>query len=353
MNVSSSAYNLADFALNVEAPQRQREIAFSMIKEGSIFRDLHMVTDPDIAFTGSRVVGGLPTVDWVKVNEPEPTVVKTQAKPYTEQSYAFANAVQISKLLLAAAKKRGKKPENLFNMQIKAFLKSLAYEMNDMIFNNAHVAGYSRQDIDCFVGIKARVMDSLTDQKYGVNPECAISAAATNMTVAAGTGATLNALLLYMDQALYAVGSPDGDDCIIVVNEDLLPRLNRGIRLLGAGGGFDMTRDAFGRSMTTYKNAKVRSAGRKSPTAAGAQAQIITSTENTAGTADTGGTSTSMYVIKTGEEDFYVQQAWALDSGDPYMLENKTMWQVVFHNAYMLVQPNTRAVARIYNILMA
>lgn len=353
MNVSSSAYNLTDFALNVSAPQRQREIAFSMIKEGTVFQDMHMVTDPDVAFTGSRVVGGLPTIDWVPVNSPEPTVVKTDAKPYVEQSYAFANAVQISKLLLAAAKSRGKKPENLFNVQIKAFLKSMVYEQNDMLFNNAHVAGYSRQDLDCFIGIKARIMDSLTDQKYGVNPECAISAAATDLSDAGLTAALVSRILQYMDQALYAIGSPEGDDVIFYTNEDLLPRLNRGIRALGAGGGFDMTRDAFGRSMTTYKNAKIRSAGRKSPTATGTQAQIITSTENTAGTADTGGVSTSMYAVKTGEEDFYIQQAWALDSGDPYMLENKTMWQVVFHNAYMIVQPNTRATARIYNIKVA
>jgi len=218
--------------------------------------------------------------------------------------------------------------------------------MNDAFFNNTHrvIAGRNRTvNQDCFVGIRER----LDNTQYQMATANKVLSTTVYTTINA---ANANALLQEIANLFFAVGAPEGDGCVLYCSEHMLTQLDAGIRILGAGGGFDMTRDAYGRSVTVYKNAKVRTAGRKAPTAANTQAQVITMTESMSGSADTGGTATSIYCVRYGTDSAFAwQMAPPMVQADAW-LDNGVTRAVTCEGGLGLNFPSTLAIARLYGI---
>lgn len=341
MAIDSGTMNLTDFALLSVTPKKQAEVAYSMIKAGSVFRDIPLETDPILNMDWIRYVGGLQGPTWAPLNT-DPTSVKAVPTPYNEQAYAFANMINIPILLLKARNRRG----NPFNEQTDNFLKALSYDLNYKFFENHHGTG---GDPNSFVGIRERLRDTA---KFGTNSECKVNAGVSYADADLSTAANTNKLLRKIQEVLDAMGENEGDGIIIYGNEDILRRLENGVRTLGAGGGFDMTQDAFGRKVRKYRNATIRSAGRQNPTAAGVQSQVLVSTEDANGALG-GTTYTSLFFVKAGKESFHGWQFMALEPTDPFKTDDGVTMRVVLHNAYGLVQHDTRALGQLYGIATA
>lgn len=341
MATANGAMTLADYATESNNPL-VREISYSLIKAGSVFTDIPLITDPTIYKNGARVMDNLPSPYWADLNElPQPVTGKATA--FSEQGWIIRNNIDIDHYFKDDKNAVG----DPFDVQIEMALRGLSYDLNDKVINNNHATGNPK----AMVGIRARLDNPAI---YGTNPACKIDAGGLNLSNGNITSATANTAIYLIQQALDEVGSPDGTDCSIYMNDDLLRRIEQGVRTMGAGGGFDLAKDNFDRRILVYKNATVNNIGRKAPLPGGTQSQyIISSQETSDGTADTGGTFTSFYVIKHGPMDFAGWQFAPLKVKPPYLLPDGVIYRVVLDWMVGLWMPNTRAIARVFDLRVA
>lgn len=346
MSVDSNALSLIELAQYSNSPL-VKEVAMSMIKAGSVFQDVPAVTRPTFNLPGARITGGLPTLGWSELNA-EPTVVKTNAAHYSESFYFWRNSIDCDELIQMEENQIGGAGQ-FVNTQIKALIEATSYELNDAFINNTHrnVPTRSRSaNTKCFVGLRERTENS----DYGILSSETVKTASCNLSDAGITATEANKFIRQMQSVLDAMGFPDGDDCIIYMNDDLVARVEFGIRALGAGGGFDMTKDAFDRSVLSYRNAKIRRIGRKAPASDGTQAYVISSTETADGAKDTTGTYTSLYVAHYGMDSLHAWQFFAPRVKPKMTLDNTVIERVTWEGGYGLNNPNTRAIGRLKGI---
>jgi hypothetical protein len=225
--------------------------------------------------------------------------------------------------------------------QLNAYLTAVVYDYNDKFINNDHISG----EDDSIVGLRAR-LDNPT--VYGVASELKIDGAGVVMTQAGMTAATANNFIELIQTMLDYMGRKDGDGVVFYTNDLMIRRWERAIRLLGAGAGFSMVQDAFGRSVTTYRNAKIVDVGRK----VDQSTRIITYTETSAGAA---GSSdyTSIYAVCYGEEKMIGWQFEPLSESvrDIGLIGNDgTISRIVIDWASGLLPMHTRCMCRLYDI---
>ena len=336
MAVSSSSLTLQQFAQQSNEPLIQ-SIAYSLLQTDSVLNDIGFVTKPTMKVNGSRVVGGLPTMGWRQINE-STTVANGTAQTFSEQVYIGSNAIDVDRLIMMDENQVG----NPAAQQAKMMLASWSYDINDKFFNNNHSSG----DADAFVGIRQRLDDPTT---WGTNTACKIDAGGVVLTDAGQTAATSNVLIYFLEQLLDEMGAPEGDGCVLYMNRNMRRRLGKAVRLMGAGGGFDMTTDAFGRRVMTFRNAVIRTVGVK----ANQSTEIITNTEDTAG-ANGSSTYTSIYGVRYGEDTFngwqmtpLAVQSIGLRPDEPTIFRTFLEWPIG------LYQTHTRAVTRLYGLKVA
>lgn len=338
MAVDSNALTLAQYALMSNDPLVQR-VAFSLLSEDGVLSDLPLMNKKALVANGARFQGdALPSVNWARINE-EPVVVSAVPQPFQEQVYLIRNAIDTDNKLVEDVNQI----QDPRGVRLDAYLRSVRYDVNDKFINNNHVAG----DPDCFVGIRARLDDPAT---YGCESELKINGGGVDLTQGAMTAATANNFIELVDELLYDLGAKDGEGVVLYANEVLERRFARAVRLLGAGAGFQMTKDAFDRPVAMYRSAKIRCIGRKKDQTT----QIITNSETNAG-ADGGSGYTSLYGVRYGE--MYLT-GWQFDTleksvRDLGLLDNGVTYRTVIDWAVGLYQAHTRSVGRIYGIKMA
>lgn len=330
---TSGALTLQQYANESNSPLVQR-IVFSLLDVHSVLNDIPFDTVPTLKANGSRVVGQLPTPAWRKLNG-SATVTSGTAAPFQEQAYVLSNIIDIDRLMLIDKNAVG----NPAAVQTDMLLKSISYDITDKFFNNNHSSG----DADAFVGLRQRLDDQTT---WGTNAACKIDAGGVDLSDSGISAANANKFIRFVDQMLDELGDPDGNGVVIYMNRDLRRRLAQAVRLLGAGGGFDMATDAFDRRVMTYRNAVVRSIGVK----ADQSTEIITPTETSAG-ANGSSNYTSAYAVRYGQDSF---QGWQMEPlrVDPIGLraDEPNMYRVFIEWAVGLYQTYTRGVARLYDV---
>lgn len=335
MSISANSLTLAQYANQANDPLIAK-VVNSLYQLGSVVQDWSLVTNPTLKVNGTRMVGNMPSVTWRNINESAATTSGTLT-PYQEQAFLLSNNIDVDKALIldknAVSDPRG--------IQLMHWFESWVYDTNDKFFNNNHVTGNAKAP----VGIRAR-LDS--PSVWGTNSECKVDAGGVDMT-ASLTAGTAAAFCGVVDRVLMRIGAFDGSNCVIYMNRLLFERWSMGIKLMGAGGGFDMTKDAFDRLVLRYRNAVIRVVGVK----ADQSTEIITNTESTAG-ADSSDDRTSFYVVRYGEGYF---QPWqmaplavtpiGIRSDEPTIFRTNVEWSCGFE------QPHTRAVGRAFNIEVA
>lgn len=336
MAIDSSSLTLAQWANQANDPLATK-VTFSLLDFGTVLEDIPFITYPSMKVNGTRFTGNLATVNYRKLNEAS-AVTSSTASPYTEQAYIMSNMIDVDNKLRRDVNSLG----DPMGVQLEAYLRSAGYDINDKFFNNDPVSG----DPDAPIGLRYRLDNPST---MGTNSACKINGGGVDITQGAMTAATAATFIELIEQAFHEVdGGTDGNGVVIYMNRLVSRRFGRAVRMLGAGGGFDMTTDAFDRRVTKFRNATIRTIGVK----ADQSTEIITNTETAAG-AEGASTFSSVYVAKYGEG--YLQ-GWQFDSLPDSInyigqrSDEPTHERVLIDYAFGMKHDHTRSIARIYNV---
>lgn len=327
-----NAMTLAQYAVLSNDPL-VAYVANSVHRLGSVLQDIPFITKPTLKFRGVRFTNaGLPEPQFRKINEAT-TTVRGQAQDFTEQAYILSNNIDVDRLLLL--------DQNAISdprmVQLNMFMEAVIFKINDYFINNNPVTG----DPDAPTGLRYRLDNPTT---YGVNSAMKIDAGGVVMT-AALTADSANAFLAFLQQILDELGAPEGDNLVLYSNELLRRRIDMAVRKLGAGAGFNTMEDAFGRRVDRFKNAVIRTIGRK----ADASTQIITNTETNAG-ADGASDYTSLYGVRYGEGFCQGWQVEPLNVVDFGQVSGQNFFRLFIEWAFGFVFEHDRSIVRGYDI---
>jgi hypothetical protein len=308
-----------------------KEITKSLHQTWNALKDIPLYTSPSLKQVGMRYLNsGIPAPNWTGVNS-EPVAVKGRPKSYEEQMYLIRNKILVDHVLLD-------QPTNIIDpieAQVQIFLEGFAYDFNDKFVNNNPATG----NVDCFPGLSYR-MDNPADYDIPSEMDLALTGASADLYTNSST--TANNFIFKMQETLDNMNAPDGDGVVFYMNEATKRRIELNIRVMGIGAGFDITQDSYQRPVEKYKNATIRTVGRKSD----GTTPIIADNLNT-GVAGDAGKCSHIYAVRYGTG--YVQ-GWQSGPFKPQYLglskENGIMHNVVFDWGIGLWIPHTRAVAR-------
>ncbi len=336
MAVSASAANLAQYA-NMSNEPLIKAVVMSLRDNGSVVTDWPIITRPTLVAKGARWTGNLPSVNWVPLNT-EGTTTSGTPDNFEEQVYILRNNIDIDKFLVLDQNQI----QDPRAVQLAAYLKAVAYDINFKFITNRQDSG----DANAPIGLRERLRQGSV---MGTRSDCLIDAGGVDMSQGGMTATTANNFVEFMDQILWAVNSGEGNDVVLYMNEVMKRRFARAIRIMGAAGGFDQTRDQYGRTIDMYRNAVVKDIGYKADQAT----RIVTTTELANGTADTGGTFTSIYAVNYGAGSTQPWQMQPLTVKDHGLLESESIYRTFIDWAVGFFFGTTRSVARLFDVKLS
>jgi hypothetical protein len=350
MAIGAGTVTLADYALTSNQPL-VKAVSWSLIDYGHIAQDMPLINDQTLIQNGTRVEGNLPTINWSQINA-EGVSIHGQPTPYAEQMYIMRNYVDVDKMLVQD-RNQIVEPRAI---QTQMALKALTYDFNYKFFKNDHLTG----DQNSFVGIRARIDDAASVNKFGVRPENKIDCGGANADISqAGiTAAKGNAFLEMLDLLLWSVDSPDGTGVVLYCNDYMKRRLNFVLRSLGTTGGLNESRDQFDRVVQSYKGAVIRDPGLK----ADQTTRIIAGNAIPAGSGSVGETAagvdgtgasanfTSIYAVNFGLDHFFGWQFNDINVQDLGLLNNGVIYRTLIDWGVGFMNTSTRSLGRLYDI---
>lgn len=331
----NGALTLADHAALSNDPL-VKEITKSLHQTWNALKDIPLFTSPSLKQVGMRYLNqGIPAPNWTGVNS-EPVAVKGKPKSYEESLYLVRNKILVDHVLLD-------QPTNIIDpieAQVQIFLEGFAYDFNDKFINNDPSSVTPGNSADCFPGLAYR-MNNPAD--YDIPSEMDIAIDSSFADLFSATSAKANNFIFKMQELLDNMNAPDGDGVVFYMNEATKRRIELNIRVMGIGAGFDITQDSYQRPVEKYKNATIRTVGRKSD----GTTHIITDVLNNGVSGDAGKCS-HIYAVRYGTG--YVQ-GWQSSPFKPQYLglskENGIMHNVVFDWGVGLWVPHVRAIGRL------
>lgn len=331
-----SALSMAQYAIMSNDPM-VKAVTFSLLDMGTALTDIPFVNKKTLIANGVRWEGNLPSVNWGAINTTPVTTLGTP-KPYQEQAYVMRNAIKVDKVYVDEENQivdpRG--------AQLAAYLKSVAYDFNYKFIKNDHVAG----DAAAPVGLRWRI-DNGSD--FGVWSSAKIDGGGVDLTLAAMTATTANKFIELLEQLLWSVDSPNGAGVTLYMNEVMKRRFATALRTMGTTGGFSIVQDQFDRTVEKFMGATIKDIGYKSDQAT----RIITTTELANGSADTGGTYTSIYAVNYGQDHFFGWQYEPVQAHDLGLLNDGVTYSTVVDWAGGFMNANIRSIGRLYDIKLA
>jgi len=336
MAIASGTVTLADYALMSNDPLVQA-VTYSLILYSNVIQDVPLINKKTLIANGVRFEGNLPTVNWSPLNA-EGVTTKGTPTAYQEQAFFIRNYIDVDKFLV--------EEENAIvdprATQTEAYLKALTYDMNYKFFKNDHVTG----DQNAPIGLRFRIDNG---GQYGVRPENKIDAGGCNLSQAGITTATANQFIEFLDQLLWSVDSPEGTGVVLYMNEVMKRRFAFAMRTLGTNGGFSIMQDQFNRTIEMYKGAVIRDPGYKQDQ----QTRIITVTETANGSADTGGTYTSIYAVNFDSDHFFGWQFEPPNVQDLGLIYNGAIYRTLIDWAIGFMNASTRSIGRLFDLKLA
>lgn len=331
----NGALTLADHAALSNDPL-VKEITKSLHQTWNALKDIPLFTSPSLKQVGMRYLNqNIPLPNWTGVNS-EPVAVKGKPKSYEESLYLVRNKILVDHVLLD-------QPTNIIDpieAQVQIFLEGFAYDFNDKFINNNPASPAPGNSADCFPGLSYR-MDNFAD--YDIPSEMDLALTGGSADLFTNTSTTANNFIFKMQELLDNMNAPDGDGVVFYMNEATKRRIELNIRVMGIGAGFDITQDSYQRPVEKYKNATIRTVGRK----ADGVTHIIPDNLNN-GVAGDANKCSYIYAVRYGTG--YVQ-GWQSNPFKPQYLglskENGIMHNVVFDWGVGLWVPHTRAIGRL------
>jgi hypothetical protein len=352
MAVASTAVNLMQYAIMSNDPAVQA-ITMSLIDNGSVMaRDIPFATKKSLVTNGVRWQNNLPSVHWSALNAEGTTTVGTPT-PFQENAYIIRDYIDVDKWLVEDENQIQEPRE----AQVQAYLKGQAYDFNYKFINNNHNTG----DANSIVGIRYR-LDNVA--AFGIPTANKIDAAGLDLRRSTLTTASTkdggNTLLEFMDQLLWSVDSPEGDGVVLYMNEIMKRRLATALRALGTDGGYQITTDQYGRTISQFRNATIVDIGYKADqttriiagdgtAASGTVGELATGVDGTGSSAN----FTSMYAVNYSPGHFMGWQFDTINVQDLGLINNGVIYRTLIDWAGGLFPQHTRCMARLYDIRIA
>jgi len=186
-------------------------------------------------------------------------------------------------------------------------------------------------------------------------------AGGVDLSVAGMTATTANSFLEFLDQLLWSVDAPNGNQdginnpngptpgVVLYMNDIMLRRLRRALRTLGTSGGLNIVTDQFNRSVEAYKGCPIYDIGYKTDQAT----RIISNVETANGALDTGGTFTSVYAVNYGPGHFQGWQFGPVNVQDLGLLNSGVIYRTLVDWAGGFINQSNRSLGRLFNIKLA
>jgi len=252
-------------------------------------------------------------------------------EPLQETVHDFGGQVDVDKMI---DRDKNQNP-NQRAWQTQEYVRSMAY-----LFNNYFINGNPADDPDGITGIRHRLINEVSSSQT-------VTAAGLDVSIDATSLAANQAKLLwYMNQAMHKLSGHRAD--LILVNSSMYLSLQAAIR---AAGGLNTQQDAFDREFTIYRGARIFDMGCIWPDD---DTEIIRDTELVDGSAVTGGTYTSMYLMRLGQGQFLNGfYEYPMDVNDLGMLEDGHTMRTVIDWPVGLWYADPRTMARVVGITAA
>lgn len=332
-----------------------KAITRSIHEMGSALKDIKIQSLASLRKRGFVWRDNLPQVTYMPLNT-APTVTKGKPSAIADQVYVVGNQFQIDEFYVDEVNA----VENPLDSFIKIWLEAaFVYDFNFKFINNDH-SSISPNDTNAWVGLRGR-LGPVSGQvagtnRYNVNTEMIFNGG-LELFPTSITAATAEKVIVQIQQVLDYMGAPTGEGCTLYCNDYEKRGIEASIRAMGAGAGFDITKDAYDRSVEKYKDLTIRDLGRQAPQSGGIQTgRIVPADEDANG--NSAGTGTlnygSLYFVRHGEDYF---SGWQIRPLKPKYLgldpTNGTVYNVVIRWALGLWQQHSRAIARVYNCNLA
>jgi len=347
MASTSGPFGFVQYYESVNEPV-VKYILDSFIEAEALFTYFPMITEGTKKKLGKRIIGLLPAPTWLPLGVEPPTPFVQDFQDYEEGCFYISDNFDMDY--------RFKNDKNyvmadVTEKQIEAYIKGRAFDLNYKLINNDHVNGNAQS----FVGIKWRLENSTV---YGNNAGVSFQAS-TNLATANLSVSNNIKLQRDIDQMLDRMGCGNGDGVVAMMSPQVKRQIDAVVRTSATSGGFEITKDAFGRTVTKYKGVTFVSVGYQAPTSTGLQTSpIIADNQDINGydTYDvgnynaTGAVYSTIFFVWGGEEKFAMWQDM-----DPVMLKETRIsglrkGRIQFDMSQGIWNPNTRALGRIYGI---
>jgi len=318
------SYTLSDFYAQATQPLK-KGIYDVFRKESFIMDKLPWETTGNLSVEYLRNKT-LPTITARNIGEGM-TASKGVLEPMEEQVCILSAYIDIPKEYVEAKNT----VQDIRAVQTKMFSQALAYKFNDMFINGNPVTNAKEM-----VGIRHRVINDLAAGQ---------SVDGNGLDISSDTSTTnwYNLLVDRVEElmSLFVDGKPDA----LLMNRTTKLRLESALRQAGT---LDTTKDNYERKQVTWGvgGPAIIDIGLKGDQST----SIILNTELNDGTAVTGGTETSIYAVKFGDEFLKGFQRKDVEAEDVGLLEDQITYRsyIDWNPGIMLVSP--RSVARIYGI---
>ncbi len=272
----------------------------------------------------------LPSVSWRKIGGSF-SESKATFEPIQERVFDVGGYIDVDKLLVKASSIVDQRA-----IQEKAFVTSHALEFNDKFINGNPVS-----NADTLTGLWYRLVNDLPASQSVDGGGVDISADAASLSANFET---------FFDAIQTLIHRCDGHKAdALLMNETVFLRIQSGLRQKGL---FTTTKDNYGRVIYRWGEGgpELIDVGNK----ADQTTKVIGDAELTNGTALTGGTCTSVYAVKWGQEEYLSGfQEYDLDVQDIGLLENGTAYRTVIDWPLGIYMLNPRSIARLFGIQAA
>jgi hypothetical protein len=239
--------------------------------------------------------GTLPsTIGWRRIGADHSSYRATNPSKKEERAYSIGNIIEIDKALI---KDKSAKMYDPRAYQVSMITKAIGRVFNDTAINNTELA-----NVDAPVGLKARIANDLPSSQLMFGDS---SSSALDLSLdASGRAANIQQFLHMLDKLIWAC---DGHKASAILCNSTFILLWWDIAR--QSGMLKTTTDALGREFATYKGVPFIDMGYKVDDSS----TIMTNTELTAATADTGGTCSSLIAVKIGKEHFTGWQEYSME----------------------------------------
>jgi len=322
----SGEYTLVELS-KVETDTLRKSVIDTLLMEAVVMQIVPWETIGTLATTIVRM-GTLPSVGFRSVNEGYASG-RGSLEQKVENISLLGGYFDVDKAIARAKNTIASVRAIATVMETKA----IAYEFNDKYIN-----GNPESDPEEFKGLKSRVDDQVADGYTGqkVDFQCDGVGILNSSTES-------HDFLNFLDTLIYQIRGHNPD--IIHMNSTTLLAIRA---LLRKEKLLDTTKDFFDRAIDTYAGAMLSDIG----VMADQTTEIITITETAAGTATTGGESTSIYAVKFGIGEYiWGIQEYPLEVEDLGRLESAPIYRTEFDWPVGLAQADPYCVVRGHDII--